>query len=523
MLAGERGALLVLDDMQWAARAELEVIEALLDEPEDAAVLVLVLHRHSSDMAGLPIRAGHPRLAHHQLPPLSLAEIEALADLSALSGVPASPAQSVWRATGGNPLLATELLEIGDAPRSRGGARVGQLVTERLAVLPAAAEEVLRLAAVAGLEFEPPLVAAASTAGRDAAMTLLEAARGAHLLVGSPADPGRLAFRHGLVRDALLERMSPEARAGLHRRLGVSLEEGSEALGGASHNPAALAGLAYHFAAAAPLGDWRRAIRYALPVARRALEAGVYEDVIALTSRALAALAQAGDPDPDARLEVQVLLGAAQRALGDEHASQTLADAFDAAEDRGDAARMCDAALASSGSGAWSDGMYVDDRQLEHYERALQALDPGEHARRARLLARRAPMRGSAASPPRAPWPSKRRRSPVSSATSALLPRCWRRCDCRWPEGANLPAAGGSRMSSTNWRRAWATARCPQARRCGGLPAACRRAMAGSSSHSLPRPASSFVACRSGTCATRWPTSRHRWHYCAGASAKPRR
>jgi hypothetical protein len=45
LLGAPTGALLVLDDMQWASRAELDVLEALLADPEHLAVLVLVLHR----------------------------------------------------------------------------------------------------------------------------------------------------------------------------------------------------------------------------------------------------------------------------------------------------------------------------------------------------------------------------------------------------------------------------------------------------------------------------------------------
>jgi hypothetical protein len=206
-------------------------------------------------------------------------------------------------------------------------------------------------------------------------------AKRAHLLVEAEEE-GRLAFRHGLVRDALLERLDPGERAGLHQRLGVGLESGGLA------DPAGRVRLAYHFAAAGPSGDPAQALRYALPVARQAYAVGVFEDVIAVASRALDALAAAGDPDPLARLELELLWGAAQRALGNPQGGVILVGVFKAARQLGNPALMADAALALSPPGALSDVPSVDERQLALYEEALAELGDGEHGRRARLLAR---------------------------------------------------------------------------------------------------------------------------------------
>ncbi len=386
---GRDGGLLVLDDMQWASRAELEVVRALLSDPEEARMLVLMLHRRPDDPAGLPELGENPRVARCELEPLGLEDVRALAQLGAVGGSEADDphlderARHVWRASGGNALLASELFSVaGGEPVQRLPARVGELVAERLAQLPPGTEEVLRIAALAGDEFDAGLVSEVSAAGGARAGELLDEARAARLLVESGEAGGHLSFRHGLVRDALLDALDPEERSRLHRRLALRLESDP------STDPAALVRLAHHFAAAGPVGDWRRTLSYALPVVRAAQAAGVYEDVMALGSRTLDALERAGDPDPGAALELSILVGGAQRALGDPRGHETLARAFAAAKEQGEPAAMADAALALAPLAAVSEALYLDDRQLALYEEALEALGESEPARRARLLAR---------------------------------------------------------------------------------------------------------------------------------------
>lgn len=390
LLAG-RGALLVLDDMHWASRGELDVLAELLSDPEAAPLLVLVLHRHPDDDAALQAAGAHPRMERHELEPLSLQEALRLGELALFERGPLEGeqdrvqherhARAAWIAGGGNPLLVSELLAQPDVHGRERLASVGGLVRERLEGLPEGAVEVLRLAAVFGVEFDAEVVCGASASGPARAAELLAAARRSRLLVAVDEPGARFAFRHGLVRDALLARLDPQERARLHERLGVSLEARS------APDARGFATLAHHFAAAGPFGGWRRALRYALPVARRAHEAGIHEDVITLATRALQSLAHAGDPEPGARLELEILLGAAQRALGDPRGHDTLDRAFESARERGDSARMADAALAAA-AGALSESLSIDDRLLERYELALVALPVADRDRRARLLAR---------------------------------------------------------------------------------------------------------------------------------------
>jgi DNA-binding SARP family transcriptional activator/RecA/RadA recombinase len=367
-IAGTDGCLLVLDDMQWASRPAIALVEHLAASTGPTALLVIVLDRGGDSPSG-------PGVERIELEPLTVDDVAALARLN---GGDECSATRVWRDSGGNALLASELLAAGPTAPAQ-PARIDELVRERLASLPRDAVDVLRTAAIAGLEFDPHMVAVASVAEPTVATAALDRAREARLLVEAVEHPGWLAFRHGLVRASLLDGIDPDLRRRLHQRLAVAFE--TEPGSWASH-----ARLAYHFGAAAPLGDWRAALRYGLPVARAAFEAGAHEDAAAVAVPTLDALAGAGDPDPPARLDLEILLGAAQRALGDPRGHDTLATAFAGAAELGDATRMADAALGFSHGGAATEEAFVDDFVLPMYEASLAAIGSTDHARRARLL-----------------------------------------------------------------------------------------------------------------------------------------
>src|SRR5439155_21792 len=88
-------------------------------------------------------------------------------------------------------------------------------------------------------------------------------------------------FTHELVRRALYDRLSGARRAELHLRVGEALER-AEPSGGR-----ALADLAHHFAAAAPLDGARRGVDYNVLAARAATGALAFEEAVARLRTAL--------------------------------------------------------------------------------------------------------------------------------------------------------------------------------------------------------------------------------------------
>lgn len=379
--AAGSGALVVLDDVHWATQAELNVVRALLTDPAEIPVLLLLLGREDTGAGAAGPSVDDPRVEALSLAPLNPQEIAELARLAGPADA-ADSAQQLWERSGGNALLATALLNAGlpDGAHSR-RIRVEDLVRDRLARLPAGAESLLRVAAVAGTTFDRDHVARAAGLDEATATRLIDAALSAHLVVpGQASASGRLEFRHGLLRDALVEAMTATERAATHARLGAAVRADSR-------DPAAHVVAADHLSSAGGTGVASRAVHYALPVTRAAYRAGVYDDVVAIASRTLAILGT-DDAYADARLDLRVLLGGAQRALGDPAGFGTLAAAFADAEERDDPLRMADAALALSHAGALGEEMFVDDQFLDLYARSLARLGAADPARRALLLSR---------------------------------------------------------------------------------------------------------------------------------------
>ncbi|HET9494744.1 MAG TPA: AAA family ATPase [Chloroflexia bacterium] len=247
--------VLVLDDLQWADNATLELVPALASALEHERVLVVGTYRNDEIGRGHPLRRlrNDLRRAHFLreivVEPLDRAETTALA--ARTFGRPPGPAlaATLYDRTEGVPLFVRELAGAlalrGRLVASDAGVELapGQdmpipdtlrdAVLLRLDGLPDPALRLLHLAAVAGREFDLAMVAElggdveGSTEGFD---TLFE--RG--LLV--EAEPGRGAFRHTLTREAVYGDISWVRRRALHRRLAEHLQaEGAAPLTVAEH------------------------------------------------------------------------------------------------------------------------------------------------------------------------------------------------------------------------------------------------------------------------------------------------
>src|SRR2546430_1832300 len=117
----------------------------------------------------------------------------------------------------------------------------------------------------------------------------------------------RMAYRfpHELGRRAVYDRLTGVRRAELHLRVGEALESAGRSARVASD-------LAYHFAAAAPLGDLVRAIEYNVGAARSATDALAFDEA---ADRLITAL-ELGVDDPGYRAEILLELGTARHRAG---------------------------------------------------------------------------------------------------------------------------------------------------------------------------------------------------------------
>lgn len=216
--AATRGSVLVLEDLQWAADATIDVVGALVGQrpsaepdPERGPACLLATVRTGDESAARLIerlrQAGLAEIDVGPLPDPSAAElVRSLHPALAPDGVVA-----VLRRAGGNPLLLSELAPDGSAS---GGLR--RAVGARLRSLDPAARRAFLLLALAGRPLDedvldPIAIKNLHTAG---------------LVVGHP--DGTIEARHALLSEIAAEDAAADLVAEVHDQLAALIDDPGE-------------------------------------------------------------------------------------------------------------------------------------------------------------------------------------------------------------------------------------------------------------------------------------------------------
>jgi len=311
--------LLVIEDLQWADAASVELLRQIVDRLDDRPLMLLAsLRPQSGDRALATSRAAHTTI---RLAPLSETETEALvAGLFGASSsvMPAGLRARIVNRAGGNPLYVEEVVRglIADGVLARDGDRwtcradgaavdvpvtLQALLLSRLDRLPADERRLIQEASVLGPVFDEWLlrVVAGDSHGVE---TRLDRLLDAGLLreVGRDAAGRRHRFEHTLVQEVLYQNLLVSRRVELHGRAGAGLER---ACGGAPERLEDLEALGHHFSLSAErakgarylaaAGDWARAIyanddavrHYARALTTLAECRGCERDVLAVRER----------------------------------------------------------------------------------------------------------------------------------------------------------------------------------------------------------------------------------------------
>src|SRR5437660_8779693 len=394
--------VLVFDDLQWADTPSLLLLQFLVHELRDTAMLVVATYREMEARPNPPVADILGALARdgRHLPLRGFGEEEVALFIEGKTGRSASAAlvRAVHHETEGNPFFVDEIvhllvsegtLEPRDTsipPRLPVPEGVREAIRRRLAPLPAPCRDALTLASVVGREFGLGALQRACGLGADALLEVLRPALGREILVRDPRAAGRYRFGHALIRETIYEELGAAERARLHGRIGDVLE----ALHEMDPTPH-LATLAHHFLEAVPAGGAEKAITYSTRAARYAEASLAYEDAAVLFERALEVLAEAHPADARERTELLLARGGAQWKAGDgPGARETFRQAADIARRIGDARLLARSTLGFAGEGSrllWVRSGVVDQPRIELLEEALDGIgdDPGL---RARLLAR---------------------------------------------------------------------------------------------------------------------------------------
>jgi len=390
--------LLVLDDIQWAARPTLLMLRHLMARRTDPTRLLIVgtyrdtelWHEHPlvEVLADLRRQEGVERFSLTGLDQFGVARLMETRMGRTLTDEELPLARAIYQETEGNPFFVREVLrhlaESGastELPVEDLGIPEGvrEVVGRRLARLSKDTNHVLRIAAVVGTEFDVPVLQEAEHLDEEQMLSALEEASQARLIVDAPGN--RYRFAHSLVRHTLYESLSTARRVRLHMRVGEAIET-VYAMRLDQHMPA----LVHHWSkASAPRPETARAVRYALRAGDLAQAQLAHHEAAGYYRQGLELL-DAGGGDDAQRAQLLVLLGEAQHRMGDPGYRTTVLEGARLAERIGDAYCLARAALAGY-RGMWTMSLGVDRERVAALEAALRASEGHEDLVRARLLA----------------------------------------------------------------------------------------------------------------------------------------
>ncbi len=395
--------LLVVDDIQWAAPATLQMLRHLVRRPSDVALCVLCTYRSTEADAEQALGQfladlnRHGRSTTIQLEGLDEASIGALLETSGIAASlddasAAALTRRLAQVTAGNPFFLSEILaqmrEQGlDAPLTVLDrvipAALGDFVLDRVARLSPSAVELLGFAAVAGGGgVGIDVLAVASGRPRAEVIDATDEALRAGLLIEVSDAPIRFRFQHDLVRTSLYDQLSSGRRSQRHHEIALAIDE-VHARDLAEH----VQDLAYHYARSADPASIDRAVVTSQmagdqATARLSFSTGVanYEQALELMDRYGCRLTE------QVRGRLKLSLGVAMKRAGQRGSRTLLFEAAEIAAACGDSPTVVQAALANT-RGFFSSAGRTDQDRVRLLELALEHVEPGNTAHTAKLLA----------------------------------------------------------------------------------------------------------------------------------------
>jgi hypothetical protein len=279
----ERPVVIHIDDLQWADRDSVDVLESLLGSLERARLLFVMSFR-SEDVTNFPFlerllaRADSPVRRSLHLAPLTTAEAATYAERVLGPKWPGagSYARTLAQESDGNPFLLDQMVRAALEVGSEGGTgllNLGEVLNTRLLQMPEGARELVEVLAVAGQPVH------AEVAYQSAGLTgderpLVSSLQIAHLLRAA-ASGRRIDLYHDRIREHYAQELSTAEVRSIHRRLAHSLDaKGID-------DPEALY---EHYAGA---GDTSRAAAFAAKAAEEAQRTLAFERAARFYQRAL--------------------------------------------------------------------------------------------------------------------------------------------------------------------------------------------------------------------------------------------
>jgi DNA-binding NarL/FixJ family response regulator len=319
----ERTVVLVLDDLQWADRASLELVLAVSRSAAGVLVVAPLRDETSSEALAdcLAELTRERRALRLEVARLNAEESGLLLQRLLDEPVPASLAGAIFEQTQGNAFFIEELARharasptgewaVPDTIRLAVGAHVRRLSPE--------AARLLGVASVFTRPFAFGALQALSELPEETVLDALDEALAARLLRIARSEAESYEFGHDLVRQSIYEELNPSRRARLHRRAAQALEQ----LGGGSDLETA-AELAAQYHRSSSLPGAAHGVGYALTAAAEAGGRYAFAEAAQLlrTARDLS-----GELDPGRRAAILCRLALAEADALELHSARRTAD-----------------------------------------------------------------------------------------------------------------------------------------------------------------------------------------------------
>jgi tetratricopeptide (TPR) repeat protein len=409
--ARKQPLLVLLDDLHWADKPSLLLLQFLAREIGDSRLLVIGTYRDAEVTRGHPLAEILPALRRERtverilLRGLSEPDVHSLAVALEGESIPEGLSRAIARETEGNPFFVQEIVRhladegILDRDGEPGTSAmrieemrlpesVREVIGRRLARLGEECAVLLTLASVVGSEFAQGMLERVADLAPEKLLTVLEEALSARVIEPVPGAIGRFRFVHALIRETLYEELGTLERNRLHRRVAGAME-GLYASDPEPH----LSELAHHFLEALPGGDVDKAVDYARRAGDLASQQLAYEEAANHYTRALRSLELREEPAERLRCELLLKLGEACWAAGGygKH-FDSMREAAELAERLGAPELLARAALVRAGGSGFLI-MPGDQGDVRLLETALVAQGDRDSALRAELMGQIAGLR----------------------------------------------------------------------------------------------------------------------------------
>jgi predicted ATPase len=261
--------LLIMEDVHWADSGTLSSLRYLARHTRSARAMIVATYREVELDEARPFHQVRLNLSREGLATdirLSRLDREQTGELLAIlfdEEITPEFLDGIHKETEGHPFFIEELckalVESGQLTYEEGRwhrpsmeelgipQSVRVAIDARVGVLPASAQEIIRLAAVLGREFDFDTLELASERDEHAVIEALEDAERAQLVEEVSAEGGgTYAFAHALIPTTLAEGLRTLRRRRLHRRAAAAIE---------ARRPEQYEALAYHYGQAGEEGN----------------------------------------------------------------------------------------------------------------------------------------------------------------------------------------------------------------------------------------------------------------------------